>query len=527
MYHWWQIGTLYQVYPRSFQDSNGDGIGDLDGIRQRLDYLVWLGIDAIWISPIYPSPMHDFGYDVADYCGIDPVFGSLESFDRLIDEAHTKKLKVILDFVPNHTSIAHHWFIASRRSRTDPKRDWYIWRDPAQGGGPPNNWISNFGGSAWTWDKGTGQYYYHAYLAEQPDLNWRNRDMRAAMHEALRFWLRRGVDGFRVDVMWHLIKDAAFRDNPPNPNWTVHDPEIDRVLQTYSTDQPEVHEVIAGMRQVVEEFENRLLIGEIYLPVEMLVAYYGKNLMGAHLPFNFQLLSTPWTAPQIGALVERYEAALPEGAWPNWVLSNHDRPRIAARVGPEQARVAMMLLLTLRGTPTLYYGDELGIGHIDITPDRIRDPWAKREPGLGIGRDPSRTPMQWDGSDFAGFSTHEPWLPLTSDYQARNVAAMSIDETSLLFLVRSLLHYRSQHTSLSHGEWRLLSRNSNILAYQRHHGDNRIIVVLNYTADPQAWSVNTATKVRVAISTHGDRRGEPVLSTLRLRANEGLLLERA
>ncbi|MFZ3327583.1 MAG: alpha-amylase family glycosyl hydrolase, partial [Methylocella sp.] len=281
MYHWWQIGTLYQVYPRSFQDSNGDGIGDLDGIRQRLDYLVWLGIDAIWISPIYPSPMHDFGYDVADYCGIDPVFGSLESFDRLIDEAHTKKLKVILDFVPNHTSIAHHWFIASRRSRTDPKRDWYIWRDPAQGGGPPNNWISNFGGSAWTWDKGASQYYYHAYLAEQPDLNWRNPDVRAAMHEALRFWLRRGVDGFRVDVMWHLIKDAAFRDNPPNPTWTVHDPEIDRVLQTYSTDQPEVHEVIAGMRQVVEEFENRVLIGEIYLPVEKLVAYYGKNLMGA------------------------------------------------------------------------------------------------------------------------------------------------------------------------------------------------------------------------------------------------------
>jgi alpha-glucosidase len=228
MYHWWQIGTLYQVYPRSFQDSNGDGIGDLDGIRQRLDYLVWLGIDAIWISPIYPSPMHDFGYDVADYCGIDPVFGSLESFDRLIDEAHTKKLKVILDFVPNHTSIAHPWFLESRRSRADPKRDWYIWRDPAQGGGPPNNWISYFGGSAWTWDKGTGQYYYHAYLAEQPDLNWRNPDVRAAMHEALRFWLRRGVDGFRVDVMWHFIKDAAFRDNPPNPTWTVHDPEIDR-----------------------------------------------------------------------------------------------------------------------------------------------------------------------------------------------------------------------------------------------------------------------------------------------------------
>jgi alpha-glucosidase len=212
---WWQVGTIYQVYPRSFQDSNGDGIGDLDGIRKRLDYLVWLGVDAIWISPVYPSPMHDFGYDVTDYCGIDPIFGSLESFDRLIDEAHTKQLKVILDFVPNHTSIEHPWFIASRRSRADPKRDWYIWRDAAPDGGPPNNWISNFGGSAWTWDEATGQYYYHAYLAEQPDLNWRNPNVQAAMHEALRFWLRRGVDGFRIDVMWHLIKDAAFRDNPP------------------------------------------------------------------------------------------------------------------------------------------------------------------------------------------------------------------------------------------------------------------------------------------------------------------------
>ena len=295
---WWQTGTIYQIYPRSFQDSNGDGIGDLEGIRQRLDYLAWLGVDAIWISPVYPSPMHDFGYDVTDYCGIDPIFGSLESFDRLIEEAHQKQLKIILDFVPNHTSIEHPWFKASRRSRADPKRDWYIWRDAAPDGGPPNNWISNFGGSAWAWDAGTGQYYYHAYLAEQPDLNWRNPDVRAAMHEVLRFWLRRGVDGFRVDVIWHLIKDAAFRDNPRNPDWTTDAPEIDRLLQTYSTDQPEVHEVIAGMRLVLEEFDDRVLIGEIYLPVERLVTYYGKNLMGAHLPFNFQLLNTDWTAPQ-------------------------------------------------------------------------------------------------------------------------------------------------------------------------------------------------------------------------------------
>jgi alpha-glucosidase len=525
MYHWWQTGTLYQIYPRSFQDSNGDGIGDLDGIRLRLDYLVWLGVDAIWISPIYPSPMHDFGYDVADYCEIDPIFGSLVTFDRLIDEAHTKRLKVILDFVPNHTSIAHPWFVASRRSREDPKRDWYIWRNGASGGGPPNNWISNFAGSAWTWDEGTSQYYYHAYLAEQPDLNWRNPNVRAAMHEALRFWLRRGVDGFRVDVMWHLIKDAAFRNNPPNPAWRVDDPEIERLLETYSTDQPEVHDIIGGMRAVLDEFDGRVLIGEIYLPVERLVAYYGKNLKGAHLPFNFQLLSAAWTAPHVADLIEKYEVALPDGGWPNWVLSNHDRPRVAARIGPEQARVAMMLLLTLRGTPTLYYGDELGIGHVEIAPTRIEDPWAKREPGLGIGRDPSRTPMQWDASPFAGFSKHEPWLPLTPDYEMRNVAAMSVDVTSILFLVRTLLHYRRNHASLSQGEWHLLSRDSGILAYERGHGNNRTIVVLNFTADPQAWSGHTPTKVRVAISTHGERAGEVFGSALRLRANEGLILE--
>jgi alpha-glucosidase len=525
MHHWWQTGTLYQIYPRSFQDSNGDGIGDLDGIRQRLDYLVWLGIDAIWISPVYPSPMHDFGYDVADYCGIDPLFGSLESFDCLLHEAHTKGLKVILDFVPNHTSIAHPWFVASRRSRDNPKRDWYIWRDPAADGGPPNNWRGNFGGSAWTWDSTTGQYYYHAYLAEQPDLNWRNPDVRAAMHEVLRFWLRRGVDGFRVDVVWHLIKDSAFRNNPPNPAWTEQDPEIERLLPIYSTDQPEVHDIVREMRHVLEEFDGRLLIGEIYLPVERLVAYYGKNLMGAHLPFNFQLLSTDWAALNIADLIEKYEAALPEGGWPNWVLSNHDRPRIAARVGPEQARIAIMLLLTLRGTPTLYYGDELGIAHVEIEPRSIQDPWAKREPHLGVGRDRSRTPMQWDSTLFAGFSKHEPWLPLTPDYATRNVAAMRGDETSILWLVRTLLHYRRNHATLSQGEWHLLGCDNNILAYERRHGDQRTIVVLNFTADRQGWPASIPAKMKVAISTRGDRQGESPESGVRLRANEGLVLE--
>lgn len=522
---WWQIGAIYQVYPRSFQDSNGDGVGDLEGIRRRLDYLVWLGVDAIWISPFYPSPMYDFGYDVADYCDVDPLFGTLESFDRLVEEAHQKRLKIILDFVPNHTSVAHPWFVASRRSRTDPKRDWYIWRDPVADGGPPNNWVSHFGGGAWTWDERTRQYYYHAFLAEQPDLNWRNPHVRAAMHEAMRFWLRRGVDGFRVDVIWHLIKDATFRDNPPNPAWTRNDPEINRLFPIYSANQPEAHDVIAEMRQVIEAFENRVLIGEIYLPIDGLVTYYGKNLRGVQLPFNFSLLDAPWTARDIARLIEKYEAALPDGAWPNWVLGNHDRPRVAARVGAAQARIGAMLLLTLRGAPTLYYGDELGVGHVEIASDLVQDPWAKREPGIGVGRDPSRTPMQWDASDFAGFSTHEPWLPLSPDYEFRNVAAMRGDIASILTLVRSLLHYRRKHASLHMGEWRLLSSENDVLAYERVSGDEHVFVALNFSDDPRSWSPPISTGARVAISTHGDRRGESVRSTVSLRASEGLLIE--
>ena len=305
---WWKHGVVYQIYPRSFQDTNGDGVGDLKGISERLDYLAWLGVDAIWISPIYPSPMADFGYDVSDYCNIDPLFGSLEDFDRLVAAAHARKIKVILDFVPNHTSERHPWFLESRASRVNPKRDWYIWRDGKPDGSPPNNWLSQFGGPAWTREARTGQYYLHSFLPEQPDLNWRNPDVRTAMYDVLRFWLDRGVDGFRVDVIWLLIKDAALRDNPPNPNYRPTEAGIHRFLQVYSADQPETHEVIAEMRSVLDHYDERVLIGEIYLPIERLVTYYGQDLRGAQLPFNFQLLHTAWTAAAVGKLVTDYEA---------------------------------------------------------------------------------------------------------------------------------------------------------------------------------------------------------------------------
>jgi alpha-glucosidase len=485
---WWQSAVIYQVYPRSFQDSDGDGIGDLRGIARRLDHLVDLGVDALWISPIFPSPMADFGYDVADYCGIDPRFGTLADFDALLDQAHAKGLKLLLDLVPNHSSSAHPWFAESRSARDNPKRDWYLWRDPAPDGGPPNNWISDFGGSAWEWDEATGQYYYHAFLKEQPDLNWRNPDLRAAMYDVLRFWFARGVDGFRIDVLWHMIKHADFPDNPANKAWTPVMGDMHRVLQLHSTDQPEVHGIAADMRAIADSYgadeygakgQGRVLIGEIYLPVERLMHYYGRERPGVHLPFNFQLVEAPWDARSLATLIDGYEAALPPGGWPNWVLGNHDRPRIAAKRGEAQARVAAMLLLTLRGTPTLYYGDEIGLADVAIPAAQVQDPRELREPALGLGRDPVRTPMPWDDSARAGFSTATPWLPLNPDWPTRNVAAQATDPGSMLALYRALLALRRAHPALAIGDYRAVEAEGDVLAYERSAGGERILVALN------------------------------------------------
>jgi len=481
---WWQSGVIYQIYPRSFQDTNGDGVGDLPGIERRLDYLAELGVDAIWISPIFPSPMVDFGYDVADYTGIHAMFGSLADFDRLLAAAHARGLKLLLDFVPNHSSDQHPWFLESRSSRTNPKRDWYIWRDPAPDGGPPNNWISDFGGPAWQYDELTGQYYYHAMLREQPDLNWRNPDLRAAMLDAMRFWFDRGVDGFRIDILWHMIKHAEFPANPVNPDWRPGMPQMNQVLQVHSTDQPEVFEIVAEMRALADRYGERVLVGEIYLPVERLMAYYGKDGEGVHLPFNFQLIDAPWNARALHKMVQDYEAALPSRGWPNWVLGNHDRPRIATRVGEAQARVAAMLLLTMRGTPTIYYGDELGLTDVSIPAEQVQDPRELREPGLGFGRDPARTPMPWDRSPNAGFTTAEPWLPLNLDWHNRNAAAETDDRGSMLSLHRDLLRLRRTHPALSIGDVRLLEADGDVLAYERSDGRNRIVIALNLGHQP-------------------------------------------
>jgi alpha-glucosidase len=525
---WWQTATIYQIYPRSFQDTDGDGIGDLKGIIRRIPYLRELGIDAVWISPFYPSPMKDFGYDISDYCGIDPLFGTMADFDRLSTALHDAGLKLILDLVPNHSSDQHPWFIDSRASRTSPKRDWYIWREPAPDGGPPNNWLSEFGGSAWAYDAATEQFYYHAFLALQPDLNWRNVDVRSAMHDVMRFWLRKGVDGFRVDVMWHLMKDAEFRDDPQNPDYRDSDPPHKRLLPLHSGDVDDVHEVVEGLRRVVDEFDDRVLIGELYLPFERLARYYGRDLKGAHLPFNFALLQAPWHAESLARLISDYEKSLPPGGWPNWVLGNHDRPRVASRVGAAQAGNAALLLLTLRGTPTLYYGDELGMPQVDIPSHLIRDPFELNVPGKGVGRDGVRTPMQWSAAPFAGFSTTEPWLPLSPGWRADNVENLAQDDASILSFYRCLLRFRKTSATLQRGRYRTIAAVGDVLLYERELDGERILLALNLTdtaAEVESRAFSASGGAAITMSTFCDRTGERIEGAIALRPNEGLMIQ--
>lgn len=517
---WWRAGVLYQIYPRSFRDSDGDGIGDLLGIVERLDHLVGLGIDGLWISPIYDSPMVDFGYDITDHCAIHPMFGTLDDFDRLVEAVHAHGMKLILDFVPCHTSDRHPWFLDSRRSRDAEKRDWYLWRDPAPDGGPPNNWLSEFGGSAWTWDEATGQYYCHAHLGAQPDLNWRNPAVVAAQLDVMRFWFERGIDGFRVDAVDQLVKDATFTDNPPNPDWHEGKPSTDRLLRIRQKDRDETLERVADMRRVADGHDG-MLIGEVYLPIERMVRYYGAALDGFQMPHNFWLISTEWAAAAVRDVVECYERALPERAWPNWVASNHDRHRVASRVGAAQARIAAMLLLTLRGTPTIYQGDELGMENAPIPADRVQDPWERNMPGLGLGRDPVRTPLAWDASPGAGFTTGEPWLPIDTRAE-RHVAHQLDDPDSMLALYRRLIDLRRREPALAVGEYETLYAENGVYAFVRRHLGRRLIVALNFTDEPRP--LHFAGRTLLSSLPSADA-GTGSGSGAMLAANEGRLLE--
>ncbi len=527
IHSWWQTGTIYQIYPRSFLDSNGDGVGDLPGITSKLDYIQWLGVNALWLSPIYPSPMADFGYDISNYTDVHPLFGTLEDMERLLQEAHQRDLKVILDFVPNHTSDEHPWFQESRSSRTNAKRDWYIWRDPAPDGGPPNNWTSLFGGPAWQLDTQTGQYYLHLFDVKQADLNWRNPEVREAMDNVLRFWLERGVDGFRVDVIWLLLKDPQFRDNGLNPDWKPGDDPSGYQDGRYTQDQPGIHDLVRGMRSLLQSYGDRVLIGEIYLPLARLLQYYGETLDEAQLPFNFQFVTmNTWNAHDIRQIVDAYEASLPKGAWPNWVLGNHDKTRIATRVGREQARIAQMLLLTLRGTPTCYYGDEIGMQDVPMSREQLRDPVARFSPEHS--RDYERTPMQWNRSANAGFSAPEAttWLPIASDYQTYNVEVEQQDPHSMLALTHKLLKLRQSIPAFTIGAYASVDQgNDACFIYLRQQGEQRYVIALNISAQKQTVKLPGLGTGTIALSTHLDKEGQLDLAEFQLRANEGSVVE--
>lgn len=519
---WWQKGVIYQLVVPSFLDTDGDGLGDLAGVIARLDYLQWLGVNAVWLSPCYRSPLRDLGYDVSDYCDIDPRFGSLETFDRLLEEAHRRDLRVILDWVPNHTSSEHPWFRESCAGVTSARRNWYLWRNPRPDGSPPNNWISVFGGSAWQWDAASSQYYLHTFLDSQPDLNWREPAVREAMRDAMRFWLDRGVDGFRIDAAPLLLKDPEFRDNPPNPDFEPGDLPDGSLIPAYTRNQPGLHELLGELRRVVAEYRReRVLLGEFYVPHEELVSFYGANEPELHLPLNLALTWTQWSASAVRSAVERYQALACDRGWPTTTLDTHDQPRIAVRAGCAQCRVAAMLLLTQRGTPTLYYGDEIGMAGVAFPAARAVDPQGRR---TGRNRDPERTPMQWSNEPYAGFSTVEPWLPVGQDLPAANVDVQGRDAGSLLTLHRRLIELRAAEPVLVEGLHEPVASEEPVVAYRRLLSSRRVLVVLNLGASPATYELGTDAGGTVLLSALLDRERERIQGHVSLRPNEGLIV---
>lgn len=518
---WWATAVVYQVYIRSFRDTDGDGVGDLEGVIAGLDYLVSLGVDAIWLAPFHPSPMIDGGYDIADFCGVDARFGTLATFNRLVAAAHRRGLKVIIDFVPNHTSDQHPWFAASRSSRADVKRDWYVWHD-GRDGGPPNNWRSMLGGSAWTRDPATGQYYYHAFLPEQPDLNWRNPDVRDAVCDVLRFWLARGVDGVRVDAVPHLVEDELLRDDL-GPDIDIGGMLVQGGLRhIYTMNRPENLSCMAQLRRVIDSFDDRLLIGEIHLPMPLVMRYHGVDQPGVQLAFNFTLLeTTPWNAEALAAGIDEYIRLLPGGASSNWLLGNHDEVRVASRLGQDRARVAAMMALTLGGTAFIYNGDELGLEDVALGLADIGGIPEMRHPDHALQYAPHRTPMPWRADTHAGFSTVTPWLPHGLENAMRNVEAQNADDRSMLAFYRSLIALRRERPELQRGVVRQRPLQGDVLLYERGRDDGCILIAVNLGASPTVLEIPSGA---VVLSTHLDRTEEHVATRMTLRAFEGVAI---
>ena len=520
---WWKSGVLYQIYLRSFSDSNADGIGDLNGVIGHLDHLEWLGIDGIWLSPVTLSPNVDWGYDVADYVALQPDIGTLEELDRLVAEAGKRGIRVLLDLVPNHTSDEHPWFKASRSSRTDSMRDWYVWADPGPEGTPPNNWASSCGGPAWTLDQVTGQYYLHNHLPEQPDLNWWNEDVRDAFDGIMRFWLERGIAGFRIDVCNIIIKDALLRDNPPSTEDDDLDVQLLGQRPVYNCNRPEVHEVIRRWRKLADSFESKpVLIGETPVPIESLAGFYGDGTDELHLAFNFPFINTELSAAALERVVGETEALLPQGSWPAWTASNHDVVRFPSRWAggdPRKARVALFALLCLRGTPVLYQGDEIGQCDALLSKDDLKDP-------LGVmywpyaGRDAARTPMPWRDGPGGGFTDPgvRPWLPI-GDTSSCNVEQQRSDDGSILMLCRDLIALRRSFPELQTGGQESMYAPDGVWAFKRA---GRFVVALNMSDRAAAIEDVTGT---ICISTDRQREGEASAGHLEVSGWEGLILD--
>jgi alpha-glucosidase len=487
-HEWWQHAVFYEVYPRSFADSNNDGIGDLKGITSKLGYLKDLGVDAIWITPCFPSPQVDFGYDVSDYENIDPMYGTLADFDQLVAEAKKHNIKVILDFVVNHTSDQHKWFLDSKSSRTSAKRDWYIWRDGKGPNQPPNNWTSTFGGSAWKFDPATGQYYYHYFYAEQPDLNWRNPAVKQAMLDATRFWYKRGVAGFRLDAVDTLFEDPDLKDNPALPGSDKFG--MPNTNEIYNKKLPEVHDALRDLRKVADEHEA-VLIGETWTKnVSELKDYYGEHNNELQMPMD--LMMTEFKQLSAAKFREHIGAVQSAGGWPVFVITNHDIVRSYTRYADgvhndDIAKMMAALYLTQRGTPIMYYGEEIGMENNDPkSKEDVKDPIGKRGWPLEKGRDGERTPMQWNDSKNAGFTKGKPWLPVAPSYKTHNVAAETKDEHSILSFYRQLLALRHKEAALLDGDYIALNPDDpNVLTYLRRYKDEAILVVLNMSASDQ------------------------------------------
>jgi alpha-glucosidase len=516
--------VLYQIYPRSFADSNGDGAGDIRGIIDHLDHLEWLGVDGIWLSPVTCSPNADWGYDVSDFRAIQPDLGTSEDLDRLIAEARGRGIRVLMDLVPNHTSDQHPWFIESRSSRDARRRPWYVWADPKPDGSVPNNWVSGFGGPAWTLDDATGQYYLHNHLDEQPDLNWWCDEVRDEFDDIITYWLDRGVAGFRIDVCNIIVKDALLRDNPPATDDDPPDVQLFGQRPVYNGNRPEVHDVLRRWRSLVDGYPGGVLVGETPVePVGALAAYYGDGRDELHLAFNFPFISAPLEVPAMRAIVEATEAALPEGAWPVWTGSNHDMSRFATRWAaddPARARVALFLLLVLRGTPVLYQGDEIGLGDVDVAHEDMRDPLGVRYWPHYAGRDGMRTPMPWRNAPGGGFTDPgvRPWLPF-GDLGVANMEDQRADPGSMLHLARDLIALRRTTPDLSAGAYRSLPTGAGTWAWTR---GGRTVVALTMTDGPGVVEGITG---RVRMGTDRTRDGAPVTGTLHLRGWEAVVVE--